>query len=289
MASEGDSIDYYELLGINEDAQDQEIHRAWRKTSLKYHPDKNPNDPKAAEKFHMLQLAYNALIDVQLRKAYDSERLAKLARNRREEAFNFQRKSMVDDLRERERQFYDSLEKKENERDRLQEKLRALQKESANLRRQRENRLREEQEQSKRRKQETPSSKISELDRSIRIRWKRKYADQVNDAYLRSIYSSFGTLQNVVIQKDISKEKKYVYSIIVFETLSSAYSAINAEKPSKIYDVQWLKPPKSNSNTPTEKDTTVEDYEEITIMRMKQKHKQKQKENERKATSTMNA
>lgn len=63
--------DYYKLLGIGRDASDREIKKAYRSLSKKSHPDKNPGDEKAAQKFVEIASAYEALVDPELRKIYD--------------------------------------------------------------------------------------------------------------------------------------------------------------------------------------------------------------------------
>jgi len=63
--------DYYEILGIDRNANEQEIKKAYRKLAVKYHPDKNPGDKAAEDKFKELGEAYEALVDPQTRAAYD--------------------------------------------------------------------------------------------------------------------------------------------------------------------------------------------------------------------------
>lgn len=66
------SKDYYEILGVPKDASDAEIKKAFRKLAIKYHPDKNLDDPKAAEeKFKEINEAYSVLSDKQKRAQYD--------------------------------------------------------------------------------------------------------------------------------------------------------------------------------------------------------------------------
>ena len=63
--------DYYEVLGVPRDATDDDIKKAYRKLAVKYHPDKNPGDKTAEEKFKELGEAYEAVSDPQKRAAYN--------------------------------------------------------------------------------------------------------------------------------------------------------------------------------------------------------------------------
>lgn len=63
--------DYYEVLGVAQTATDQEIKSAYRRLAVKYHPDKNPNDSSAEEKFKEAAEAYSVLQDPEQRRRYD--------------------------------------------------------------------------------------------------------------------------------------------------------------------------------------------------------------------------
>ncbi|HXR59263.1 MAG TPA: molecular chaperone DnaJ [Burkholderiales bacterium] len=63
--------DYYEVLGVNRDASEEDIKKAYRKLAMKWHPDRNPENPKAEERFKEAKEAYEILTDAPKRQAYD--------------------------------------------------------------------------------------------------------------------------------------------------------------------------------------------------------------------------
>ena len=63
--------DYYDILGVDRSAQGDELKKAYRKLAMKYHPDRNPDDASASEKFKEATEAYEVLSDSSKRSAYD--------------------------------------------------------------------------------------------------------------------------------------------------------------------------------------------------------------------------
>src|SRR5437660_3921712 len=71
MASATSKNDYYERLGVPRSADNDEIRKAYRKLARKYHPDLNPGDKAAEDRFKKVQEAYDILSDENKRKVYD--------------------------------------------------------------------------------------------------------------------------------------------------------------------------------------------------------------------------
>src|SRR5512132_3952022 len=63
--------DYYSTFGVNRDASEEEIKKAYRKLAMKHHPDRNPDDKASEDKFKEAKEAYEVLTDAKKRAAYD--------------------------------------------------------------------------------------------------------------------------------------------------------------------------------------------------------------------------
>src|SRR5205085_12520424 len=66
--------DYYQLLGVAETASTDEIKKAFRRLAKQYHPDRNPNNPQASERFKEINEAHDVLSDPEKRKKHDTLR-----------------------------------------------------------------------------------------------------------------------------------------------------------------------------------------------------------------------
>ena len=100
--------DFYALLSIPPISSDSDIRRAYRKTALKYHPDKqkpgatSTDNEEILDKFHLLRIAHDILVDPKTRDRYDAARAARQQRREAEERLEGRRRRMKEDLERRE-------------------------------------------------------------------------------------------------------------------------------------------------------------------------------------------
>ena len=98
------TTDFYSLLGISPETSQPDIDRAFRKTALKYHPDKvGPDNALAKENFHLAQIGHEILSSPDLKALYDNARSARERKSRQDELFGAKRRAMREELEGRER------------------------------------------------------------------------------------------------------------------------------------------------------------------------------------------
>ncbi|KAF9066602.1 DnaJ-domain-containing protein [Rhodocollybia butyracea] len=232
-----EEINPYELLEVKTESTDQEIRTAYRQRSLKVHPDRNRNNPDAARKFHELNQAYELLLDPLRRLALDAKLRVKQARNERYKTFDLKRKTMVDELEERERAFKKSkVDKQKEEASRWQE----TEKIKDEGRRLREEKMKEaekrEQEASQMAKEEQEMDAPPTLHTTVRVKYTLSEHPSLTTAdALASLFSSFGAtdVDSIVVslkppKKAPHKPPKHGTALIPFKRIGDAFAAVCA-------------------------------------------------------------
>ncbi|KAK8220178.1 hypothetical protein M8818_000594 [Zalaria obscura] len=247
------SVDFYELLGVTFETSEADIRRAYRKTALKYHPDKNAGKPEVIEKFHLLQIAYDVLSDPTVKALYDNARRARKEKAERESAFEGRRRQMKEDLERRESGFFKRKREEDEEEERLEREIRRLAEDGKRRRKEREEMLnREKLEEEERLDKEangevtTPregakskgGTEVPELDRTVKVRWAKEGAgERIDKERLTTLFANFGKVENVALLKEKRqrigdrKEKTVVATgIVVFASVVGAHAAIEDVK-----------------------------------------------------------
>ena len=156
-------IDLYDLLGVDALTPKEDVHRAWRKRSLKYHPDKAGANFDAA-KWELFERARDVLSDPNARATYDQAMKAKLLRKREREAMDMERQKFADDLEARENAAREQqMAKSQKDREMLQKERERL----AELQRMREEEVK---------RQETAAQEMDDMAEARRRMKERKEA-----------------------------------------------------------------------------------------------------------------
>ncbi|KAL3464165.1 hypothetical protein BJX64DRAFT_255051 [Aspergillus heterothallicus] len=231
------SHDFYALLDISPSATDSEIRRAYRRTALKYHPDKITNPTQAdIDKFHLLQIANDVLSDSAVRQLYDNTREARERKKREVELLDGVKRKMREDLERREREGAKDAAAaagvrgvkrawggEDEAEERLQREIERIAEDGRRRRKEREEkmkreveedekRLREEEEDSQRvqdrSSQRVDRSKegganVPELERAVKVRWVREGRGlHIDKDRLMALFATFGQIENTLVLKD---------------------------------------------------------------------------------------
>jgi DnaJ family protein C protein 17 len=239
-------VDYYELLSIPATASESEIRRAYRKTSLLYHPDKVKPTPETLDKFQLLQTAINALTDAAEKSKYDQTRAAKHRRLAETAAMDSRRRKMKEAL-EKGEQEHSMTGTKRTMSDRELE-IKRIQEENRNILRKRREavaaqKAQEAQTRAEAQAQEQPSDSI---DRCVKVRWVKEGDGLEIDR--DSLEQSFpaGDVEDVIILKDKKRrvdgrDKKVLLgtAVIVFKSVALAKKVVSKGPWEDIESVEW--------------------------------------------------
>ena len=242
------SHDFYTLLDVSESAQETEIRRAYRKTALKYHPDKvGPANTEAIEKFHLLQIAYDVLSDPTIKELYDNARRARQAKADRDKAYEGRRKWMKEDLERRETGAFKRKREEVDAEEQFERELRRLAEDGKRRRKEREEQLRREamemdQDDHQSKEGELPASKdpthksngeVADIDRSVTLRFpQNEMTKHIDKSELISRFSRFGEIEDAVLREKkikIEGEKHrqaFITAVLVFKSVVGAHAAV---------------------------------------------------------------
>ncbi|KAF2873501.1 hypothetical protein BDV95DRAFT_567139 [Massariosphaeria phaeospora] len=240
--------DFYELLGVAFDAEEAAIKRAYRMTSIKYHPDKNRDDAAAADKFIRLGLARDILIDVKLKSEYDRHRMRRREKALQDEQLDGRRRKMKEDLERRERDGVSTKRKRADdmsEAERREMEIQRLAEDGKRRRKEHQQRMeqqRQEEEASFMELSPEPETKpqapapgqTAEIDRTIKLRFQREGEAMAWDKEkVTKMFEKYGKIDSVVMGKDKKtrlsgeKHRKVVAMVfIVYTRLDHAHAAV---------------------------------------------------------------
>ncbi|CAH1261783.1 DNAJC17 [Branchiostoma lanceolatum] len=292
-------LDLYGLLEIDPSADEKAIKKAYRKKALTCHPDKNPDNPRAADLFHQLSKALEVLTDVAAKAAYDKVLRARKQTEIRNRHLDSKRKKFKDDLEAREQAA--ATEKAADitaTRD-LEAEIKRLREEGSRQLEQERELLRQQLEREKEAKAQSTEVETPKL----KVKWKSKKGDETNGGYsydfLMSCFRKYGDVLNLLVSS-----KKKGSAVVEFANQQAAIMAVEYEvgNLSNPLQLSWLsgKPEEGGhparpaaaaaptpviasrweTQTPPRLQTssamvTDQDFENLVLMRMRQAQERK--------------
>ena len=267
--------DLYDFLGVSETCTESDIKKAFRQKALTCHPDKNPDDPQAANLFREVSKACQILLDPEARKAYDKifkTRKDRAARNRQLDAG---RKKLKDDLEAREEAAKQGRDKEVDQALKLSREIERLRREGSKLLEKENEDLRKQIE--KERKESVTGTSNQGKETRVKVSWK---GSKIDTSKVKTLFERFGPVHDFVVSS------KGNSALVVYPDAASAVKAvssplINGFTSVKILDTlpPNLVTPSSSSflNNTTRSTDTPADYEESVLEKLRKKA-QEQKE-----------
>ncbi|KAL1689817.1 DnaJ-domain-containing protein [Schizophyllum commune] len=249
-------VNPYELLSLGSEATDQDIRTAYRKLSLKVHPDRNRGNPDAARKFHELNQAYELLLDPLRRMALDAKVRLKEAKAQRFKQYDSKRKAMVEELEERERAFKKAKMEQQKEEVARWHETEKIKEEGKRLREERQRAMQErerEQEAAARQAEQEASDvpSIGALDTTVRVKFTlTKNPTLTTPDAIGSLLTQFGDIDTASIvlslkppKKAPTKPAKFGTALVPFKQIGSALGAVASsgrpERGLEGVDITW--------------------------------------------------
>ncbi|KAG8714413.1 hypothetical protein FRC08_011949 [Ceratobasidium sp. 394] len=254
---EPSELDAYEVLGLTIEATEKDIKSTYRKLSLKVHPDRHPNNPEAAAKFHELNQAYELLLDPTKRSALDASRKIKLARAERFAAYDSKRRGLQEELEERERAFKKARVDKAQAEQAQREEVERLGEEGRRRRKEKEEEMLKRVEEEAKKQAPAPSSlfgqpPIGPHDTTVRLKYKLATRPTLTTpSAIASHLAVFGPVDTGAIvlsikpnKKQPEKPPKFATALVPFEKAGDAYacycSAGKSERGLDGVEISWV-------------------------------------------------
>ncbi|KAG9024371.1 hypothetical protein FS837_005392, partial [Tulasnella sp. UAMH 9824] len=235
--ADNEDINPYELLEIEPIATEAEIKKAYRQKSLKVHPDRHPNNPQAAQKFHELNTAYELLLDPTRRTALDTKLNAQQAKKLRFAAYDNKRKAMMEELEKSEREFKKSRVDAQREVQRRQQEEEMIKEEGRRLMREKQkamSKLAEEKGKQKAKEEDAEAPSTGPLDTTVRLKFSPvNHAELAKLENIAALLRRFGPLDAASIvlsikpnKKNPSKPPKHATALVPFSKVDGAFAAV---------------------------------------------------------------
>ena len=259
-------LDLYSLLGVEEGCSESAIKKAFRVKALTCHPDKHPDDPKAAQQFHQIRQAAEVLLDGPAREAYDRLLKNRKERHARSRGLDSVRKKLKEELEERERASREPLVRSAlDDAARLAQEVERLRRqgcqqldhENETLRQE----IRQQQQQEQQRMAESESPTAG--DARLKVSWKS--AAGVQPDRVKALFQRFGHVQDFILSSKGSS------ALIVFKEPQAIVSATTSALTAG-FTMDVLSPLSVTKNlTASSLQKRSENYEQLVLDKLRQK------------------
>jgi len=281
-------LDLYELLSVSMDSTEQEIKKSYRRLALSCHPDKNPDNPQAIERFHQLSKALEILTDSTAKDAYDRLLKARKATIIRHRKLDQKRQKLKDQLEARERAAKEETLSEAEATDRLNREIERLRKEGSKQLEAENEILRQKIEEEIKQLSQIRLNK-SKLMPKIKVIKKSK-TFEFTDQNLRQYFKDFGEIDCLVLTKNNKR------ALIEFTDYNQTLNAYESRDQFRDVSIELIGDiPEDNRNESQTKDLSNDktseqsidsnifekpiystDYESLVLMNLRRAEERKQ-------------